>query len=80
MMNKRGIVFAIFFGIIAIFLIFGALFTFGKMANTFTDNAGGVKVLDEKKVKVDDLFDYMDRYVELSEDRFVDAKGSGGSG
>ncbi len=82
MMNKKGFggAIAMFFAILAIALIFGLFFIGGKMATTFTENEGGIVVLDEKGVELDNLFKYMDRYVELSEERFVSAGNFGGSG
>ena len=77
-MNSRGQLgpFVVMFGAtIAIVLILVA-FVLGAGLVKKANNAGaGVRVYDEESVEIDNIFDYMDRYVSLLKVRFFLEKG-----
>lgn len=76
--DKRGILggfIAMFGATIAIVLIL-VVFVLGAGIVKKIDNAGGgVVVYDEKNVEIDNIFDYMGRYVALLNVRFFLKKG-----
>lgn len=78
--RKRGMLsnFLVFFGAtILIVLILIVYIIGGGVIKKLDRHAAGVAVYDEKKVEIDNIFDYSGRYVLLNEVKFLVAMGKG---
>ncbi|MCK4649775.1 hypothetical protein KAT36_00945 [Candidatus Pacearchaeota archaeon] len=78
--GKRGVVanFIVFFGAtIAIVLILVVYMIGGGIIKKLNKSAADIAIYDESDIEIDNIFDYSDRYVLLSEAKFLVAGGKG---
>lgn len=77
--NKKGILgsFIVMFGATIVIILILVVFVLGAgLVKKINNAGGGVRVYNEENVEIDNVFNYMDRYISLLKVRFFLEKGS----